>query len=39
VAESVSERLVSLPLYPRMSPDDVDDVLEALHRVIAAHRR
>jgi dTDP-4-amino-4,6-dideoxygalactose transaminase len=39
VAESVSERLLSLPLYPRMSPSDVDDVLEALRRVIAAHRR
>ena len=39
VAESVSERLLSLPLYPKMSPDDVDDVLQALHRVIAAVRR
>jgi len=39
VAESVSERLLSLPLYPKMTPDDLDDVLEALHRVIAAHRR
>ncbi len=39
VAESVSERLLSLPLYPRMSPSDIDDVLEALRRVIAAHRR
>ena len=39
VAESVSERLLSLPLYPRMRPNDLDDVLEALRRVIAAHRR
>jgi dTDP-4-amino-4,6-dideoxygalactose transaminase len=39
VAESVSERLLSLPLYPKMSVDDLDDVLDALHRVIAAHRR
>jgi dTDP-4-amino-4,6-dideoxygalactose transaminase len=39
VAESVSERLLSLPLYPKMSADDLDDVLDALHRVIATHRR
>jgi dTDP-4-amino-4,6-dideoxygalactose transaminase len=39
VAESVSERILSLPLYPRMTPADLEDVLEALHRVIAAHRR
>ncbi len=39
VAEAVSERLLSLPLYPRMTPRDLDDVLEALRRVIAAHRR
>jgi dTDP-4-amino-4,6-dideoxygalactose transaminase len=39
VAESVSERLLSLPLYPKMSADDLGDVLDALHRVIAAHRR
>jgi dTDP-4-amino-4,6-dideoxygalactose transaminase len=39
VAESVSERLLSLPLYPRMTPRDLDDVVEALRRVIGAHRR
>ena len=39
VAESVSDRLLSLPLYPRMTPSDLDDVLEALRRVIATHRR
>jgi dTDP-4-amino-4,6-dideoxygalactose transaminase len=39
VAESVSARLLSLPLYPRMTPRDLDDVLEALRRVIATHRR
>jgi dTDP-4-amino-4,6-dideoxygalactose transaminase len=38
VAESVSHRLLSLPLYPRMSPGDVDRVLEAMHKVIAARR-
>jgi len=39
VAESISERLLSLPLYPKMTADDLDDVLDALHRVIAANRR
>jgi len=39
VAESVSERLLSLPLYPKMTAHDLADVLDALHRVIAAHRR
>jgi dTDP-4-amino-4,6-dideoxygalactose transaminase len=39
VAEHVSERLLSLPLYPKMTPRDVDDVIEALRRVIAARRR
>ena len=39
VAEGVSERLLSLPLYPKMSPADVDDVLNALHTIVAARRR
>ena len=39
VAESVSERLLSLPLYPRMTPSDLDDVVVALRKVITARRR
>jgi dTDP-4-amino-4,6-dideoxygalactose transaminase len=39
VAETVSERLLSLPLYPRMTPSDLDDVVTALRKVIAARRR
>jgi dTDP-4-amino-4,6-dideoxygalactose transaminase len=32
--ESVWQQLVSLPLYPAMSDEDVDDVLEALERIV-----
>jgi len=38
-AESAGERILSLPLYPLLSEDDQDDVVEALKRVVAAHRR
>ena len=31
----VWERLVSLPLYPGMSDDDVDDVLDAIERTVS----
>jgi perosamine synthetase len=30
---------ISLPLYPRMTEDDVDDVIEALRDVVTEHRR
>jgi dTDP-4-amino-4,6-dideoxygalactose transaminase len=39
VAERVSDRLLSLPLYPRMTADDVDHVLDAMHKVVTARRR
>jgi dTDP-4-amino-4,6-dideoxygalactose transaminase len=39
VAWAEYQRLVSLPLYPRMSDADADDVIEAVLDVIAAHRR
>jgi dTDP-4-amino-4,6-dideoxygalactose transaminase len=39
VAERAYERLVSLPLYPRMSEVDADDVVEAVRRVISRSRR
>jgi dTDP-4-amino-4,6-dideoxygalactose transaminase len=39
VAERVSERLLSLPLYPKMTAGDLDDVVVALRKVIAARRR
>jgi dTDP-4-amino-4,6-dideoxygalactose transaminase len=39
VAFEAYERIVTLPLYPRMSDQDVADVIEAVHDVIGRHRR
>ncbi len=33
------QRLISLPLHPRLSDMDVDDVIEAVNDVISKHRR
>ena len=32
------ERAISLPLYPRMSDDDVQDVIAAVRRIAGAHQ-
>mgnify|MGYP000011744200 FL=1 len=37
-AAAVSERLLSLPLYPRMSERDVLDVVAAVRKVVRAYR-
>jgi len=39
VASDAYERLVSLPLYPRMSDQDVDDVIEAVTAIVNRYRR
>jgi dTDP-4-amino-4,6-dideoxygalactose transaminase len=39
VAEWASERLLSLPLYPRMTRDDLEDVIAALKKVLAFYAR
>ncbi len=39
VASYASERILSLPLFPRMTLDDARDVVEAVKSVIAANRR
>jgi dTDP-4-amino-4,6-dideoxygalactose transaminase len=39
VAERAYERIVSLPLYPRMSEEDVEDVIEAVTKVVSHNRR
>jgi dTDP-4-amino-4,6-dideoxygalactose transaminase len=39
IASYASERILSLPLFPRMTTDDVADVVTAVKEVIAAHRR
>lgn len=38
VAEDMYKRLMSLPLYPKMSDSDAEDVVAAVREVIAAHR-
>ncbi|GFE59728.1 DegT/DnrJ/EryC1/StrS aminotransferase family protein [Geobacter sp. AOG2] len=38
VATYASERILSLPLFPRMTDDDAVDVVAAVKAVIAAHR-
>ncbi len=39
VAERAYQRVVSLPLYPRMTPEDVGDVIRAVTKVVSANRR
>ncbi len=38
-ARAAYERIVTLPLYPRMSEDDVDYVVSAIAAIVAEHRR
>ena len=38
-AGRTGERIFSLPLYPLLREEDQDDVVSAIKRVIAAHRR
>ena len=39
VAERIYDRIVSLPLYPRMTEVDLKDVIRAVKRVVALNRR
>lgn len=39
VAEAIYDGIVSLPLYPRMSERDVEDVIRAVRKVVADSRR
>jgi dTDP-4-amino-4,6-dideoxygalactose transaminase len=38
-AEYYSDRAISLPLYPKMSDDDADDVIRAVRKVIETYRK
>ena len=38
VAEEAYERLLTLPMFPAMTDDDVQDVVRALEKVVAAYR-
>lgn len=39
VAERIYERIISLPLFPRMTEDDVRDVIHAVKDVVSRHRK
>lgn len=39
VAERAYERLISLPLYPKMTEDDLGEVMEAVAKIVRAYRR
>ncbi|WP_158843331.1 DegT/DnrJ/EryC1/StrS family aminotransferase [Saccharothrix deserti] len=39
VAADVSERIISLPLYPKMTGQDVEDVVRAVRKVALAYTR
>ena len=38
-AEYYSDRTISLPLYPRMTDADADDVVAAVRKVLSHYRR
>ena len=39
VAEDAYERMLSLPIFPTMTDEDIDDVFEALRKVVDAYRK
>ena len=39
VAEDAYERMLSLPMFPTIDDKDIDDVFEALKKVVAAYRK
>lgn len=39
IAEAYSDRTISLPLYPKMTDQDADDVIGAVKKVLARYRR
>jgi len=38
-AETTFERIISLPLYPKMSKQDTEDVIEAVQRIVGRFRK
>jgi UDP-4-amino-4,6-dideoxy-N-acetyl-beta-L-altrosamine transaminase len=39
IAEGAYERLITLPIFPQMSTSDIDDVIEAVRKVVREYRR
>ena len=38
-ASAVFERIISLPIYPKMTDADVNDVIEAVRSIVEEYRR
>jgi perosamine synthetase len=38
-ASAVFERIISLPIFPKMTEADVQDVIDAVRKIVRAHRR
>jgi dTDP-4-amino-4,6-dideoxygalactose transaminase len=39
VAESVYDRLISLPLFPHMTDQDIQDTIDAVQRIVRYYRK
>ena len=39
VSKRVYEREISIPLYPKMGDEDVEDVIEAVKKIVEYYRR
>jgi len=39
VAEAAYERILTLPVFPRMTESDVEDVIRAVRKVVSTYRR
>ena len=39
MAERIYERIISLPLFPKMTEDDVKDVIQAVEHIISKYRK
>lgn len=39
VAESIYKGIMSIPLYPMMTDEDVEDVITAVNKVVEAYRK
>ncbi|MFN8456746.1 MAG: UDP-4-amino-4,6-dideoxy-N-acetyl-beta-L-altrosamine transaminase [Anaerolineae bacterium] len=39
VAEAAYEQIISLPIFPQMTSKDVEDVIMALHKVVAVYQK
>lgn len=38
-AASISDRIISLPLYPKMTEEDIEDVIRAVKKIVSSYSR